>query len=151
MEIAPPCALYVRSSVALLGAASGGGAATLSPGCVGLEWSYPGVPADREGRTAHPRPGVPRGRRPTRFFRLAAVVTAETATGFEHQPDPETYDCRACRQKWPCAAARRYLLATTPDPIQLAMRLWTELERAAAVLVDHPPKQLFERFLKWSR
>jgi len=78
-------------------------------------------------------------------------VTSKTVAGAEHQPDSATYRCRACAQSWPCGPARTYLLATTPDPVQLAMRLWDELERAAGVLTDEPPVHLFERFLKWSR
>jgi hypothetical protein len=78
-------------------------------------------------------------------------MTSETVAGADHRPDTATYDCRACGHKWPCAAARTYLLATTPDPVQLAMRLWDELEAAAGVLADEPPAHLFERFLRWSR
>jgi hypothetical protein len=78
-------------------------------------------------------------------------MTPETATGAAHQPDSATYDCRVCVQKWPCAPARRYLLATTPDRVQLAMRMWDELESAAGVLGHEPPVHLFDRFLKWSR
>jgi hypothetical protein len=76
---------------------------------------------------------------------------SDTVAGAEHQPVAATYDCRACAENWPCAAARAYLLATTPDRVQLAMRLWDELEAAAGVLADEGPTHLFERFLKWSR
>lgn len=78
-------------------------------------------------------------------------MTPEPVGGAEHQPDPATYDCRACAQKWPCPPAREYLLATTPDSGQLGMRMWGELEAAARVLADEPPGRLFERFLGWSR
>jgi len=78
-------------------------------------------------------------------------MTAPPVAGGEHQPDAKTYDCRACAQQWPCDASRMYLMASTPDAVQLAIRLWDELERAAGVLFDVPPRLLFERFLKWSR
>lgn len=78
-------------------------------------------------------------------------MTSKPVAGAEHQPDPATYDCRACAQQWPCVPARKYLLVTTPDSTQLGMRLWDELVTAAGVLADEPPGQLFERFLGWSR
>ncbi|GIE29400.1 hypothetical protein Ait01nite_024450 [Actinoplanes italicus] len=73
------------------------------------------------------------------------------ATGAEHQPDPATYDCRSCDRTWPCDPAREHLLSTTPDAVQLGIRLWAELENAAAVLRHEPPSVLFERFLSWAR
>jgi hypothetical protein len=74
-----------------------------------------------------------------------------TTTGVDHQPSPATYDCRSCERPWPCDAAREYLASTTPDTVQLGMRLWVELEQAAAVLRHEPPAVLFDRFLKWAR
>ncbi|GID51118.1 hypothetical protein Aca07nite_83930 [Actinoplanes capillaceus] len=69
----------------------------------------------------------------------------------EHQPDPATYDCLACEKEWPCDPAREFLLLSTPDRVQLAIRMWTELEHAAGVLRAEPPSVLFERFLRWAR
>ncbi|WP_433832280.1 hypothetical protein ACQP2E_15730 [Actinoplanes sp. CA-015351] len=69
----------------------------------------------------------------------------------EHQPDKATYYCLNCDKDWPCDPAREYLLTSTPDPVQLAMRLRIELEDAAYVLAHEPPVVLFDRFLKWSR
>jgi hypothetical protein len=77
-------------------------------------------------------------------------VTADVSTGAEHQPDPATYACGACALPWPCAPARDYLIATTPDHVQLAMRMWDELERAARALADRHPADLFDRFLRWT-
>ncbi|MEU4557191.1 hypothetical protein AB0F72_02295 [Actinoplanes sp. NPDC023936] len=68
----------------------------------------------------------------------------------DHQPDPSTYNCLSCAKEWPCDPAREHLKATTSDPVQLAMRLWDELEDAAHVLANEPPSVLFERFLKWT-
>jgi hypothetical protein len=72
-------------------------------------------------------------------------------TGAGHQPDPATYDCLSCEKPWPCDPAREYLLLSTPDLVQLNVRLWLELETAAGVLGHEPPAVLFERFLKWAR
>ncbi|MBB2940622.1 hypothetical protein FB565_000326 [Actinoplanes lutulentus] len=69
----------------------------------------------------------------------------------KHQPDRATYNCLSCDKAWPCDPAREYLVASTPDPVQLAMRLWMEIEDAAHVLADESPAALFERFLKWAR
>jgi hypothetical protein len=68
-----------------------------------------------------------------------------------HQADPASYDCRSCELPWPCEPAREYLLSTTPDAVQLGIRLWVELEQAAGVLRHEPPSALFDRFLKWAR
>ncbi|GIE35367.1 hypothetical protein Ait01nite_084120 [Actinoplanes italicus] len=78
-------------------------------------------------------------------------MSGAIGSGADHQADPAGYDCRACEKPWPCDPAREYLLSTTPDPVQLNMRLWLELETAAGVLRHEPPAELFERFLKWAR
>jgi hypothetical protein len=75
-------------------------------------------------------------------------MTAEVGAEAEHQPDPLTYACSACTLPWPCAPARDYLVATTPDRVQLAMRMWDELEKVAG-LADQHPADLFDRFLRW--
>jgi hypothetical protein len=72
-------------------------------------------------------------------------------TEADHQPDPASYDCRSCERPWPCDPAREHLISTTPDAVQLGIRLWMELEHAAAVLRHEPPSVLFDRFLRWAR
>jgi hypothetical protein len=79
------------------------------------------------------------------------VAQARPVNGAGHQPDQATYDCVACDKPWPCDPAREHLLGSTPDAVQLSMRLWTELEHAAGPLRHELPAVLFDRFLKWSR
>ncbi|MEU4560576.1 hypothetical protein AB0F72_19545 [Actinoplanes sp. NPDC023936] len=68
-----------------------------------------------------------------------------------HLPDRATYDCVRCNQEWPCETAREYLKESTPDPVQLAIRLWVELDEAVLVLSQQAPAALFQRFLRWAR
>jgi hypothetical protein len=74
-----------------------------------------------------------------------------SAGGAEHRADSATYDCLACEKAWPCDPAREYLLVSTPDAVQLSIRMWMELEKAAGVLQCEPPGVLFDRFLRWAR
>ncbi|GIE80926.1 hypothetical protein Aph02nite_68760 [Actinoplanes philippinensis] len=77
-------------------------------------------------------------------------MTDPLAAGAAHQPDPATYACLACTLPWPCTPARDYLVASTPDRVQLAMRMWDELEKVAGLDGQHPA-DLFDRFLRWMR
>lgn len=78
-------------------------------------------------------------------------MTTYRAAGAEHKPDPSTYLCCECAEPWPCTLATEYLIVSTPDRLQLALRMWKELNQAIDVIGDLPPAELFRRFLRWVR
>ena len=76
-------------------------------------------------------------------------MTADMDSDADHTADPWTYLCCVCAEPWPCPQATEYLINSTPDRVQLAIRMWEELDRAIEVLGYLPPAELFRRFLKW--
>lgn len=75
---------------------------------------------------------------------------ADSRAAEGHQPHRPSWDCLACGRPWPCDPARE-ALAGTLDRIGLAMHAWDRLEEAALELPGSTSKELFERFLAWTR
>ena len=67
----------------------------------------------------------------------------------QHEPDQDTYDCRACGRPWPCRPAQLHMIATM-SPTTLRINQWTILEQAVPVLVGITVKQAWDRFLGWT-
>ncbi|MCA2215172.1 flavin reductase [Wangella sp. NEAU-J3] len=68
----------------------------------------------------------------------------------EHLPDRPAWDCRVCRMPWPCADARRDLLAEFLDlPSSLIIHLSGRMAEAAED--DVAQDCLHDRFLSWAR
>jgi hypothetical protein len=71
-------------------------------------------------------------------------------TGPEHIADRPSWNCRACGDPWPCAPARKALIAEL-TMVGLAVYMWTNLEEAARDLSGEPFGEVYTRFLGWSR
>lgn len=67
-----------------------------------------------------------------------------------HLPTRPTWDCGACRQDWPCAAARHELRAEM-HPGALAVYVGGHLADASADMPQLSPQALHHRFLGWTR
>ncbi len=68
----------------------------------------------------------------------------------EHVAKRPSWDCRACDKPWPCDPAREALMAEM-DITALRMYLWINLEEAMGDLPATPVREVFERFLAWTR
>jgi len=73
----------------------------------------------------------------------------------EHLHERPLWDCRVCKQPWPCANAKAGLLAEfNTFPSVLAIYLSAQMYDALSDLTSHgqtPPPDLYERFLSWAR
>ncbi|MFI5888818.1 hypothetical protein ACIA5D_01725 [Actinoplanes sp. NPDC051513] len=76
-----------------------------------------------------------------------------TTTRTEHLHDRPAWDCRICKQPWPCANARNTLLDEFRSfPSVLTIYLSTKMYDAMGDLgpdVDSSP-DFYERFLSWA-
>lgn len=68
----------------------------------------------------------------------------------DHSADRPTWNCRTCREPWPCASAQADLRAELGET-QLRMYLWTTLEEAVGDLSHVTSPELFQRFFAWTR
>jgi hypothetical protein len=80
------------------------------------------------------------------------TTTAEGAEHLHHRPD---WDCRICKQPWPCDNAKAGLLAefsTFPSvlTIYLSTQMYDAMGDFSARGLPAPP-DLYERFLSWVR
>jgi hypothetical protein len=66
-----------------------------------------------------------------------------------------SWDCRVCRQPWPCAPAKGGLLSEfRSHPSSLMVYMSAYMYEAMNDLTAHgeaPPPDLYERFLSWVR
>lgn len=69
-----------------------------------------------------------------------------------HAPQRPSWDCGDCREPWPCSPARVGLGETyAKDRVGLAVYMGMQLEHAAGEIGHVAPKELWERFLAWTR
>ncbi len=61
-----------------------------------------------------------------------------------------SWDCVACDEPWPCDPAREALTAEL-SATSLRIHMWSRLEVAAGDLPTMPARELFDRFLRWTR
>lgn len=89
--------------------------------------------------------------RPIRSARAAAVLP-DRVDGDDHQPDRPEWDCLACQQPWPCPPGRvRLGEAYTGDRVGLAVYMAGQLDQAVTELAGATPRDLFDRFVSWTR
>jgi hypothetical protein len=73
----------------------------------------------------------------------------------EHLHDRPGWNCRTCRQPWPCDTAKANLLAEFRDfPSVLTIYLSAQMYDAMGDLTPNGgpvPAGLYERFLSWTR
>ena len=78
-----------------------------------------------------------------------------TVREVEHLHDRPAWDCRVCRNPWPCANAKADLLEEFRSfPSVLTIYLSAQMYDALGDLTSHgepPPPDLYERFLSWVR
>ena len=67
-----------------------------------------------------------------------------------HLPTRPAWECRTCKQPWPCDTAREQL-TREHDRVGLAMYAWGRLSEAAEDMPTTTPHELFTRFLAWTR
>ena len=86
--------------------------------------------------------------------RLGTPMTT-TIRSVEHLHDRPDWDCRICKQPWPCANAKIDLLTEFRGfPSVLAVYLFSQMYDALGDLTSHgesPPTDLYERFISWVR
>jgi hypothetical protein len=78
-----------------------------------------------------------------------------TVQSVEHLHARPDWDCRACKQPWPCANAKTKLLTEFREfPSVLTVYLYGQMYDAVVDLTAHGetvPADLYERFLSWAR
>lgn len=78
-----------------------------------------------------------------------------TVEGAEHLHDRPHWDCRVCKDPWPCARARADLMAEFRTfPSVLMIYMMSQLYDAIADLTrpgEPTPPDLYRRFLSWAR
>ncbi|SDZ41748.1 hypothetical protein SAMN05444365_11466 [Micromonospora pattaloongensis] len=67
-----------------------------------------------------------------------------------HVPDRPSWQCARGDGPWPCDAAKAELRAAY-DPVGLAMHGAERLAEAAAELPNATPRELFTRFVAWTK
>lgn len=89
--------------------------------------------------------------RPRRIAHAVDALSERVDQG--HLPQRPSWQCTSCDQPWPCPPARVQLgEAYAGDPFGLAMYAATLLEQAAAEVDNHvTPRELYERFVAWTR
>lgn len=70
--------------------------------------------------------------------------------GGDHAPRRPSWECRACDHPWPCDPAREHLMGTS-NRVELATSAWERLSEAVEDMPTAPPRELFERFVAWTR
>lgn len=73
-------------------------------------------------------------------------------TGWGHPPTRPSWDCATCGQPWPCPPAlvelgERY----ATDPVALAVYMSTQLDHAVREMSTPDARDLYERFVAWTR
>jgi hypothetical protein len=78
-----------------------------------------------------------------------------TIQSVEHLYARPAWDCRACKQPWPCANAKTNLLTEFRGfPSVLTVYLSGQMYDALRDLTSHGetmPADLYERFMSWAR
>jgi hypothetical protein len=73
----------------------------------------------------------------------------------EHLRDRPGWDCRSCRQPWPCATAKANLLIEFRQfPSVLTIYLSAQMYEALGDMTSAgkpAPSNLYDRFLSWAR
>ena len=67
-----------------------------------------------------------------------------------HQPERPSWDCDCCGRPWPCDPARERLRAEGAGT-SLAIMMWSRLEEAMGELPRMEPREVFDRFIAWTR
>lgn len=80
------------------------------------------------------------------FFTRAGGCGAE-----QHSPRRPDWVCTECGRLWPCPQARADLAASLPAGTALAEYMAGNLYVAAADLTTITPRELYERFVAWTR
>lgn len=77
-----------------------------------------------------------------------------TTTTAEHLHERPRWDCRICKQPWPCAEAKAVLLEEFHDfPSVLTIYLSTQMYDAMGDLTSYgmpTPLEMYKRFLSWA-
>ena len=78
-----------------------------------------------------------------------------TVEGTEHLHDRPRWDCRICKEPWPCAAAKADLKAEfRAFPSVLTIYMSSQMYDALMDLTSRgepTPPDLYRRFLSWAR
>ncbi|GIF18552.1 hypothetical protein BJ973_008487 [Actinoplanes tereljensis] len=78
-----------------------------------------------------------------------------TVKGVEHLHGRPDWDCRSCRQPWPCASAKANLLVEFRRyPSVLTIYLAGQMYEALGDMLargETAPPDIYERFLSWAR
>ncbi|MGW4464522.1 flavin reductase [Micromonospora sp. NBC_01796] len=70
----------------------------------------------------------------------------------QHRPCGKRWECGTCGKAWPCEPARARLTREYGhDRVSLACYLGTQLVHAARDIRDVGPRELYERFVSWTR
>lgn len=70
----------------------------------------------------------------------------------EHAPQRPAWTCSSCGADWPCSPARTLLGEQYgAERVSLAAQMAIELGRAAVELPTATSRQLYERFVEWTR
>lgn len=68
----------------------------------------------------------------------------------EHIAHRPSWDCASCDKPWPCDPAREEFM-TQMTRVERAILMWTYLEAAAGDVGDMPVREIFDRFIRWTR
>ena len=108
-------------------------------------------------RATRPRPAQTRPiteAQPQAGGRRGTPMTT-TIEGTDHLHDRPAWDCRVCRQPWPCANAKSDLLQEFRSfPSVLTIYMSAQMYDALGDLTSRgepTPPDLYERFLSWAR
>ena len=83
---------------------------------------------------------------------IAMAAPSSTPHTDGHLPQRPSWDCRACKQAWPCPPAHAELRASYGDDrIGLSVYLAAQMQHAATEVRTLTPAELFTRFLAWDR
>ncbi|MDQ7910793.1 hypothetical protein RB614_40510 [Phytohabitans sp. ZYX-F-186] len=69
-----------------------------------------------------------------------------------HQPIRPTWACDTCGGDWPCPPAREALTAEhAADPVALGVYMAVQLGHAAGDMPEATARDLYRRFIVWTR
>ena len=71
-------------------------------------------------------------------------------SGDDHSVEIPSWNCRVCRDSWPCAPARDQLAAEMQGT-DLLLFMAMDMVRAARDNPTIPASELFHRFIAWAR